>query len=125
VPTVCIQIELVPSSRYRVFHAGHELGVWKQPETAAARALLEAGHAQRSDTLRTYRGEMLCLTGNVGWLADRTISERDDGRNDGTPRFVRWYPPVFGNSVPPVSGLKLPSDDLPVSLPTSEMEPVL
>jgi hypothetical protein len=124
-PVVSIQIERVPPTRYRVTYAGRELGVWKSPETSAARALLEAGHAQRSDTLRTYRGEMLCLTGNVGWLADRTVSERDDGRNDGTPRFARWYPPVFGNSVPPVSGLGLPSADLPGPSPTSEMEPVL
>jgi hypothetical protein len=37
-----------------------------------------------------YRGDLHCMTGGIGWLADRTVQE--DGA-DGTPRFAKWSPP--------------------------------
>lgn len=36
------------------------------------------------------RGDALSMTGNVGWLADHTVSESD--ASGGTPRFVKYSP---------------------------------
>jgi hypothetical protein len=72
--------------QYRVFFEGEEIGSWRVPECSAARWLLEHGKAERSDTLRTYRGQWRSLWGSVGWFADRTVSET------GTPHHVKWAP---------------------------------
>ena len=73
--------------KYRVIFEEEELGVWKDPECSAARRLLERGLAERDDRLRTYRGEKLCLSGSVGWYADRQVRENDQGMF-----FVKWKP---------------------------------
>ena len=75
-------------TRCRVIYVGRELGVWRDPEHSAARFLLDNGLAERGDMLRTFRGEKLCMTGGVGWFADRRTLE-DDTRG---PVTVKWRP---------------------------------
>ena len=75
-------------TRYRVLYGERELGVWRDPEHSAARFLIDNGLADRSDMVRTFRDEKLCMTGNVGWFADRRTLETD---RDG-PRTVSWTP---------------------------------
>jgi hypothetical protein len=53
-----------------------------------ARKLLAEGHAHRLDRLVTMRGEMRCLSGPVGWFADRTV--RENARE--SPFFTKWRP---------------------------------
>lgn len=57
-------------------------------EFKAARTMLALGMAKRADRITTYRGEMACLTGEVGWLADHTVRET---ATEG-PRFDLWKP---------------------------------
>lgn len=76
-------------TRYRVIHESVELGVWRVPECSAARWLIEHNHAERGDRLEIYRRETLCMSGAIGWFADRTV--REDG-GDGTPRLVKFQP---------------------------------
>jgi hypothetical protein len=95
--------------RYRVWLEGKDIGSWRVPECAAARWLLANGKAQRTDTLRTFRGETPSLVGGVGWFADHTVSENDKG--DGTPRFIKWRPMPEGLKVQYGSESKSPSDD--------------
>ena len=64
-------------TRYHVTYEGREIGVWRDPEHSAARFLLDNGLAERGDTIRTFRGEALCMTGSVGWFADRRTEETD------------------------------------------------
>jgi hypothetical protein len=53
-----------------------------------ARWLLNNGYATREDTLVSYRDDQQCLTGNIGWFADRRILEtREQG-----PYFTMWTP---------------------------------
>ena len=74
-------------TRYRVTHEGRELGVWRDPEHSAARFLLDNGLAERGDTIRTFRGQALCMTGSVGRLAGRRSEETDKYF-----RTVKWTP---------------------------------
>jgi hypothetical protein len=55
---------------------------------AAARWLLDNGAASPSDTVETWRGETLCMSGNVAELAKGTIEET----KHGNPSLVlrRW-----------------------------------
>jgi hypothetical protein len=55
--------------RWSVECNGTVIGEFADPEAAAARYLLDNGFASPADTLSTYRGDMQCLTGNVGRLA--------------------------------------------------------
>jgi hypothetical protein len=84
-------------TRYCVTYDDREIGTWRVPECSAARRLLELGHAERGDRLHVYRADKLCMTGGIGWLADRTVVEDND---TGTPRFVKWrpLPPQWGAS---------------------------
>jgi hypothetical protein len=43
---------------------------------------------ERADTLRVFQDNMPCLSGNMGWVADHTISEPDKGGL----RVVKWRP---------------------------------
>jgi len=52
-----------------VEHDGVRIGEFARPEADAARRLLDHGLASPADTLSTYRGDMRCLTGNVGKFA--------------------------------------------------------
>ena len=83
-----VQIERAPSNRYRISFGGKEIGVWRDPESSAARYLLDNGLASRDDTLQTYHGDDKRLRGGIGWLADRTV--REDAKT--SPTFVKWKP---------------------------------
>jgi hypothetical protein len=50
-----------------------------------ARELLAKG-ADPDDTLALYRSEMRCLTGKVGWFADRELTTH----RDGYPTYRRY-----------------------------------
>jgi hypothetical protein len=52
-----------------------------------ARWLLNNGHATREDMLVSYRDDVPCLTGNIGWHADHKIIENDNGIF-----YVKWKP---------------------------------
>ena len=84
-----IRITRLPPNRYRVFFEGTEIGIWKDPECSAARWLL-ANHvwASRRDVLRVCRGGVCCMTGSVGWFADRLVKETEKI----SPRFIKWQP---------------------------------
>jgi hypothetical protein len=75
-------------TRYRATYDERELGVGRDPEHSAARFLIDNGLAERGDMLRTFRGDVLCMTGSVGWFADRMTMETD---SEG-PRTVKWRP---------------------------------
>ena len=79
--------------RWRASFEGLELGVWKDPEHAVARFLIDQGLATRDDVLVTYRGDKACLRGGMGWFADRRTEESD--KRGGTPRTVKWTPNPF------------------------------
>src|SRR6516162_759112 len=121
-----VQIERVPpkpcfnpkgntETRYRAIHNGETLGVWRDPECSAARRLVELGLADRADTLETYRGDQRCMTGRIGWFADRRAVE---GGGAGTPRFVKWRPPPDWAARCAGSRVKPASDD-----PADPLEP--
>jgi hypothetical protein len=55
---------------------GEDLGTSRQPIYAAARILLGIG-ALPSDTAETRRKGVTCMTGVIGSLATRTVSEPD------------------------------------------------
>ncbi len=74
-------------TRWRVIFEDEEIGVFRDPECSAARWLVDNGRASCEDTLRTFRGDTLCLSGAVGWFADRRVDE-----SAGTPRFGKWKP---------------------------------
>jgi hypothetical protein len=108
-----IRLERCSETRYRVIHGGREIGVWRDPEHSAVRFLIDNGLAERGDMLRTFRGDALCMTGDVGWFAGRVTSEPD---HDG-PRTVKWKPfPALRR--PPGR----PSDEGPVSFPSETLE---
>ena len=91
--------------RYDVFYEGNKIGVWRVPSCDAARWLLEHG-AARSDRLRTYRGDMPCMSGSVGWFADRTVNE------NATPRWVRWRSRPEGLNAVDAYGLGTASEEI-------------
>jgi hypothetical protein len=68
--------------RWFAEHNGVRLGEFGAPEAGAARRLLDDGLAMPSDTLLTYRGDMQCLTGDVGKLAD-AYQKAPQGWKDG------------------------------------------
>jgi hypothetical protein len=85
----CVQIVTVkPGRRYRALYAGRELGVWRDPEHCAARALLDLGLASRDDWMRTFHGSAPAMRGSIAWWADTSVSEPDRGRL----RIVKWHP---------------------------------
>ena len=80
-------------TRYRVSYNGEEIGVWRYPEHAAARKLLEMG-ANRDDVLHVFHGGTPSMRGHLGWWADRTIVENDKVG----PYLTKWRPmPDFDN----------------------------
>ena len=84
------------STRYRVSFGGEEIGVWRDPESSAARYLLDKGLASREDTLQTYHGDDKRLRGRVGWLADRLVRETS---SEG-PVHIKWKPFPAETSLP-------------------------
>lgn len=81
-------------TRYRVLYKDEEIGVWRYPEHAAARKLLEMG-ASRNDVLHVFHGGAPSSRAQLGWLADHTIVEDD---RHGGPYLVKWRPmPDFDN----------------------------
>ena len=73
--------------RFRVFYNDEELGVWRYPEGAAARKLVEMG-VSRDAVLHVFHGSAPAMRGNLGWCADHTIRE-DDARG---LRIVKYKP---------------------------------
>ena len=71
--------------RFRVTMNQTVLGVWRFPETSAARKLMDLGVASRNDTLETWIGGTRSISASVGWLSERTVVEGDDA-----PRLNRW-----------------------------------
>ena len=72
-------IDLEPAGygeRAKMFLDGECLGISRQPIYAAARILLKRG-VNPFDTAETRRNGMTCLTGVIGGLATRTVSEGD------------------------------------------------
>jgi hypothetical protein len=82
-----IDIQLLRPGRYRASFLGEPIGEWRVPECDAARWLIAYG-AALDDTLTTYRGDTLCFTGQVAWLAARTVMESDKFG----PRWRKWEP---------------------------------
>jgi hypothetical protein len=105
----CSNPNLNAETRYRVLHEGGEIGVWRGPECSPARFLVDKGLDSRDDVLRTYRGDIPCMSGSVGWFADRGVDKSDGRGKDGPARFVRWRPNPFALSRR--FGQKSPSDD--------------
>jgi hypothetical protein len=79
-------------------HLGDPIGTSDSPIYSAARWLIGNGHASPDDTVATYRGETLCMSGKAGELAKWTVQEGD---RRGL-RMVRYVPfacaPVASNS---------------------------
>ena len=72
-------IDLEPTGygeRAEMWLNGECLGTSRQPIYAAARILLKRGK-NPFDTVETRRNGMTCLTGVIGGLATRTVSEGD------------------------------------------------
>ena len=67
---------------------GKAIGASNSPIYAAARWLLDNGAAFPDDTVSTYRGETLCMSGKAGELAKRTVEENNHGNPSLTLR--RW-----------------------------------
>jgi hypothetical protein len=58
------------------------------PSCDAARWLLANGKAARSDVLVICHAGRPAMRGNVGWLADRSVTENDKV----SPRWAKWRP---------------------------------
>jgi hypothetical protein len=72
-------IDLEPAGygeKARMLLNGEDLGTSRQPIYAAARILLGIG-AHPSDTAETRRKGVTCMTGVIGNLATRSVSEPD------------------------------------------------
>lgn len=70
-----------------MFLNGKHIGTSRQPIYAAARALLKMGK-DPSATVETRRNGVTCMTGVIGRLATRTVSEPDRT----TIRTIRYEP---------------------------------
>jgi hypothetical protein len=82
--------------RTPVVFAGVEIGCWRDPECSAARGLVDNGKASRADRLVTVRDGVRCMTGPVGWFADRVVEETDKVG----PRFKQWRPFLIAEKAP-------------------------
>jgi len=73
-------------------HNGKAVGKSEKPIYAAARWLLENNAAFAGDTVATYRGNTLSMSGIVGDLAKLTVVEHDDPGRHGRPtlEIVPW-----------------------------------
>jgi hypothetical protein len=92
-------------------YLGEPIGASDSPIYSAARWLLANGHASPDDTVATYRGKTLCMSGKAGELAKWTVEENARGL-----RLVRYRPRRDG--VPPRTGK---SDVLAKTLPEPEL----
>lgn len=94
----CIDVDIrrtkmgAAGQRYAVYHDGELLvESTKNGIYDAARALVELGGVDLDDVLYAYVDGRLSLTGRLGYLITRTISETQDHG----PRCVPWVP-YFG-----------------------------
>jgi hypothetical protein len=71
-------------------YRGEVIGQSDQPIYAAARWPLDRGIAEPGDEIATYRGETLCMSGNVGDLAKWTVEELKKGKP--SLRLAAWKP---------------------------------
>jgi hypothetical protein len=76
-------------------YRGEVIGQSDQPIYAAARWLLDRGIAAPGDEIATYRGETLCMSGNVGDCAKLTVGESKGGKP--TFRLRPWKPFIRGD----------------------------
>lgn len=78
------RIDIVPHpNRHeppQIFYQGQLIGRHDGAIHAAARWLLEQGIAKPEDGIATYRGEMPCLAGIVGELAEWTVQDPPKGQ---------------------------------------------
>jgi hypothetical protein len=81
------RIDLRPDLRPRgcrhgktpMLYQGKSIGSSNSPVYAAVRWLLDNNAAAPDDTVESYRGEMLCMSGRAGELAKWTVRENDHG----------------------------------------------
>lgn len=73
-----------------MLYHGKVIGSSDQPEYAAARWLLDNNAALSDDRLETYRGKTMCMSGEIGKLAQWTIEESAHG--NPSLRLRRWKP---------------------------------
>jgi hypothetical protein len=76
---------------------GEDLGTSRQPIYAAARILLGIG-ALPSDTAETRRNGVTCMTGVIGSLATRSVSEPDRSQMRTIPfELNKRFPPLHSD----------------------------
>jgi hypothetical protein len=76
---------------------GEDLGTSRQPIYAAARILLGIG-ALPSDTAETRRKGVTCMTGVIGSLATRSVSEPDRTKITTIPfELNKRFPPLHSD----------------------------
>jgi hypothetical protein len=91
--------------RTPMLYNGKLIGKSNSPIYDAARWLLENHAAWLDDTVETWRGETLCMSGVAGELAKWTVEERKDGKPSLELR--RWKPFPARAVLPPAA--KTPS----------------
>jgi hypothetical protein len=99
------RIDLEPSKRGfggdSMFLDGVLIGKSEESLYAAARWLLANGAAEPDDTVATYRGGTLCMSGRVGHLAKLTTIETKSGKPS---LYLRRYEAYSGPRVEPQTG---------------------
>jgi hypothetical protein len=85
VTTHRIDIAAGDDGKYACTYLGERIGEWRNPESAAAHWLLEAGHAGQDDVLTSYRGGMPANSAPIGWLARHAADARDTHAASATP----------------------------------------
>jgi hypothetical protein len=100
------RIDLLPLPRRQgrtpMRYNGKDIGKSDAPIFAAARWLLANNAAWPEDTVATYRGETLCISGKAGELAKWTVCERDNGKP--SLELARYRPfPIRGKAQIPAS----------------------
>jgi hypothetical protein len=69
---------------------GKDIGASNSPIFAAARWLLDNNAAFEDDTVETYRGNTLCMSGKAGELAKWTVQENAHG--NPSLQLACWRP---------------------------------
>jgi hypothetical protein len=99
-----------------MFYLGVPIGASDSPIYSAARWLLANGHASPDDTVATYRGETLYMSGKAAELATWTVEENARGL-----RLVKYRPRrdgvASGTAKSQPSGTYLPEPELAGSGP--------
>jgi hypothetical protein len=82
-----------PKKGYRktlMRYNGKDIGASNSPIFAAARWLLDNNAAFEDDTVETYRGNTLCMSGKAGELAKWTVQENAHG--NPSLQLACWRP---------------------------------